>query len=220
MMSPNTHHKPDFTEAVDDPIATALRHAQRELRTVLTTNKARRARLAEIARDRLAYQEYLDLRDALDKNISNLYTKLQKKDGPKSHKKKKKPSELNGVSGFPNGTALPAPSPAALGLVTDDEHHLSIPDQLKQLVETRRQWVEKVGAVFEQKERESPGRIYGLPKTSIYQGIDEEVSEQLERATIPSQAGQPATNGAIPRTNGVDKGKARARAEDLAMELG
>ena len=203
----NARHKPDFTEAVDDPIATALRHAQRELRTVLATNKARRARLAEIARDRLAYQEYLDLRDALDKNISNLYTKLQKKDGPKSHKKKKKP-ELNGVSGLPNGSGLPAPSPAALGLITDDEHHLSIPDQLKQLVETRRQWVEKVGAVFEQKERESPGRIYGLPQTSIYQGVDEEVNGQLERVAAPPRAGQPVVHGANPRTNGIDKGKA------------
>ena len=38
--------QPDFSEAVDDPIATALRHAQRELRTVVATNKARRARLA------------------------------------------------------------------------------------------------------------------------------------------------------------------------------
>ncbi|KAJ3524687.1 hypothetical protein NM688_g8518 [Phlebia brevispora] len=52
------HLQPDYSEAVDDPIATALRHLQRELRTVVATNKARRARLAAIARDRLAYQEY------------------------------------------------------------------------------------------------------------------------------------------------------------------
>ncbi|KAF8638797.1 hypothetical protein AX17_001856 [Amanita inopinata Kibby_2008] len=81
---------PDFTEKVDDPIATALRHAQRELRTVLATNKARRARLVAIARDRLAYQEYLELRDSIDKNITNLFGKLQKKDGPKIGRKKKK----------------------------------------------------------------------------------------------------------------------------------
>ena len=116
-------------------------------------------RLAAIARDRLGYQEYLELRDALDKNISNLYTKLQKKDGPKSHKKKKKPSELNGTSNLPNGTGLPAPSPAALGLLQDDEHHLNVPEQLRHLVQTRRQWVDTVGSVFEQKEQESPGRI-------------------------------------------------------------
>ena len=73
---------------MDDPIGTALRHAQTELRTVLATNKARRRRLAAIAKDRLAYQEYVDTRDSLDKAITNLYAKLQKRDGPKSNKKK------------------------------------------------------------------------------------------------------------------------------------
>lgn len=205
---------------MDDPIATALRHAQRELRTVVATNKARRARLAEIARDRLAYQEYLDLREALDKNISNLYTKLQKKDGPKSHKKKKKPSELNGLSGLPNGNGLPAPSPAALGLITDEEHHLTIPDQLKQLVETRRQWVERVGVIFEQKEKDCPGRIYGLPNTSIYEGVEEEVNQELDRVFASPRHGRLTMNGVGPRTNGIDKGKARAKIEEVAMELG
>ena len=183
----------------------------------MATNKARRARLVDIARDRLAYQEYLDLRDALDKNISNLYTKLQKKDGPKSHKKKKRPSEINGVSSLPNGNGLPAPSPAALGLIQDDECHLTIPDQLKELVETRRQWVETVGSIFEQKEKDSPGRVYGLPKASVYQGVDDEVQQELGRLVAPPRVGLPSTNGALPRTNGADKGKARAKFEEVTM---
>ncbi|KAF8188949.1 histone acetyltransferases subunit 3-domain-containing protein, partial [Pholiota molesta] len=74
---------PDFTEKLDDPIATALREAQRELRKVVATNKARKPRLVDIARDRLGYQDYLELRDSIDKKITNLYTKLQKKDTPK-----------------------------------------------------------------------------------------------------------------------------------------
>jgi len=40
--------QPDYSEKVDDPIATALRQAQRELRTVVATNKARKERLAAI----------------------------------------------------------------------------------------------------------------------------------------------------------------------------
>ena len=207
---------------MDDPIATALRHAQAELRTVVATNKARRARLAATARDRLGYQEYLELRDVLDKNISNLYAKLQKKDGPKSHKKKKKPEAGSAASVLPNGSGLPAPSPAALGLIQDDELHLSIPEQLKHLVQTRRQWVDTVGAVFEQKERENPGRIYGLPKRSVYEGIEDEIKQELERLVPPLRPGQqpPSMNGVgpAPRTNGLGKGKARARIDD--MELG
>ncbi|KAJ8508168.1 hypothetical protein ONZ45_g9528 [Pleurotus djamor] len=181
---------PDYTEKLDDPIATALRHAQRELRSVLATNKKRRERLVAVARDRLAYQEYLDLRDSIDKNINTLFSKLQKKDGPKLGRKKKVKggdsapppvaSKSNGNPGNPLGgiSALP-PCPAALGLGPDDENKLVVPEQLKQLVETRRQWVDQVGAIFEEKEREEPGRIWGVPKESLFKGIDEEVQAML-----------------------------------------
>ncbi|KAF9228852.1 hypothetical protein BS17DRAFT_840855 [Gyrodon lividus] len=178
---------PDYSARVDDPIATALRHAQRELRTVVAMNKARRERLADIAKDRLGYQEYLDLRDSLDKNIASLYSKLQKKDAPKLGKKKKKGPEVNGnASG--NGTAveLPKPPPSALGLGPDDDIRLIVPDQLKQLVETRRQWVTIVGGIFDEKEREYTGRIWGLHKTSIYEGLEEVVKHDLERSLQPS----------------------------------
>lgn len=212
--------QPDFSEAVDDPIATALRHAQRELRTVLATNKARRARLVAIARDRLAYQEFLDTRDILDKGITNLYAKLQKKEGPKSHKKKKKP-EPNTPANGANPLGLPLPSPAALGLTQDDEHHLNVPEQLKQLVETRRKFVDWAQPHFNKMQEKCPGRIWGLPETSVYEDVEEEVRQELVRVTNP-QVNQPAPNGIAPSrtSNGIGKGKARARVEDVAMELG
>ena len=180
---------------MDDPIATALRQAQRDLREVVATNKARRQRLAAIARDRLGYQEYLDLRESIDKNISNTYAKLQKKDTPKLAKKKKKGLGVD-VNGNSSSASLPppgslgtiAPHPAALGLNPDEDHTLVIPDQLKQLVETRRQWVDQVGAIFEEKQRENPGRIWELPKKSVFEGIEEEVkvslSAQNENGTV------------------------------------
>ncbi|KAJ6606157.1 histone acetyltransferases subunit 3-domain-containing protein [Mycena vulgaris] len=176
----------DYSEKVDDPIATALRHAQRELRTVVATNKARKARLAGIARDRLGYQEYLELRDSIDRNIASTFTKLQKKDGPKVSKKKKKLGDASAagtpVPGEANGAAVPPPPPpcpAALGLGPDDDNRLVVTDQLRQLVDTRRQWVDTVGGVFEQKERERPGSMWGFPATSVYAGVDEEVHATL-----------------------------------------
>ncbi|KAI0093838.1 histone acetyltransferases subunit 3-domain-containing protein [Irpex rosettiformis] len=216
---------PDYSEAVDDPIATALRHAQAELRKVVAINKTRRARLAAIARDRLGYQFYLEDREDLDKCISNLYTKLQKKsEGPKSHKKKKKVPEPNGAANALNSAAVIAPSPAALGLTPTDDYELNVPEQLRQYVQTRRRYVDAVGKVFEAKERESPGRIYGLPKTSIYEGIDEEVQRELERLGPSSRSG-PSLGVAQARTNNGgapfnSKGKGRARTEDVPMELG
>ncbi|KAJ7778782.1 histone acetyltransferases subunit 3-domain-containing protein [Mycena maculata] len=179
---------PDYSEKVDDPIATALRHAQRELRTVVATNKARKARLVDIARDRLGYQEYLELRDSIDRNIQNTFTKLQKKDGPKLVKKKKKLGDASAsaagtpVPGEANGSVAPVPPPpcpAALGLGPDDDNNLVVTEQLRQLVETRRQWVDMVGGVFEQKQRERPGSMWGFPETSVYEGVDEEVGAML-----------------------------------------
>ncbi|KIK47691.1 hypothetical protein CY34DRAFT_190779 [Suillus luteus UH-Slu-Lm8-n1] len=162
------HEPPDFSAKVDDPIATALRHAQRQLRTVVAMNKARKERLAAIARDRLGYQEYLDIRSFLDKSITNAYSKVQKKDEPKLNKKKKKLSEVNGSVNGP-----------------DDDLRLVVPDQLQQLVETRQQWVTSVGGVFDEKERECPGRIWDLPRRSIYEGLEDVIRHDLARSLHP-----------------------------------
>jgi transcriptional adapter 3 len=202
--------QPDYSEKVDDPIATALRQAQRELRTVVATNKARKERLAAIARDRLGYQEYLDLRESIDKNITSTYSKLQKKDVPKLAKKKKKGPDANGngtVNGSGGGVSsstLPAPHPAALGLSPDDDHTLVVSDQLKQLVDTRRQWVDTVGGVFEEKQKECPGRIWGLPRESIFDGIEGDVRKSLEQSleTIPPDSGR-------------EKGKEKAQGDEM-----
>ncbi|KAG0692384.1 histone acetyltransferases subunit 3-domain-containing protein [Suillus ampliporus] len=134
------HEPPDYSTKVDDPIATALRHAQRRLRTVVAMNKARKERLAAITRDRLGYQEYLDLRSALDKSITSAYSKIQKKDEP------------------------------TLGLGPDEDLHLMVPDHLQQLVGDPAA-----------KERECPGRIWGLPRRSVYEGLEEAVRRDLTR---------------------------------------
>jgi transcriptional adapter 3 len=187
--------QPDYSEAVDDPIASALRQSQEELRRVLATNKARKQRLVEIARDRLAHQEYMEARDSLDKNITTVYTKLQKKDAPKSAKKKKKGvvSANDHAGSEPPQPPAPTPCPAALGLGPDADNKLVIPDTLKELVRTRKQWVQAVGGVFDTKQKESPGRIWGLPPKSVFEGIDEEVRIALgkDKERADGGAGDP-----------------------------
>ncbi|KDQ59812.1 hypothetical protein JAAARDRAFT_175369 [Jaapia argillacea MUCL 33604] len=229
--------KTDYSEAVDDPISAALRQAQRQLRNVVAINKARKSRLAAIARDRLGYQEYLDLRDNLDRNLWSSYSKAQKKESPKLGRKKKKIVGTPASGGVGGVASLP-PCPAALGMVTDEEYQLVVPENVQPLVKTRRQWVDVVGSVFDEKERESPGRIYGLPKTSVFEGLEREVREELERTKISwgqSSSGVPAASGSSgagavnvgtgisaaigmdSRTNGKGKGKARV---DEPMILG
>ncbi|KAG7086383.1 hypothetical protein E1B28_002340 [Marasmius oreades] len=221
---------PDYSEKVDDPIATALRHAQAELRTVSATNRARKLRVAAIAKDRLSYQEYLDLRDSLDKNINLAYAKLQKRDSgsTRGRKKGKKDKDkergdsvalsVNGVSASVSGTPAPnangidgeppPPCPAALGLGPDPEtNHLVVAEHLNSLVETRRKWVDTVGGVFEAMEKETPGRIWGIPQRSIYEGLEAEVEEILKErmgllANMNGSNDGPAVNGHV---NGAAK---------------
>ncbi|KAJ2927063.1 hypothetical protein H1R20_g9988, partial [Candolleomyces eurysporus] len=216
---------PDFSEKVDDPVATALRQAQAELRVVLATNKARKERLAAIARDRLGYQEYLESRDALDKNITALYAKLQKKDVPKLSKKKKKPlagaaaasaaAAAANAEALENGSGPPPPCPAALGLTPDEDLNLTVSDQLKTYVETRMQWVKEVGSVFDELQKANPGRIWGFPMESIYKGVDEEVREKLAKENM--MTGSSGGSGSPMKVD--PKGKGRVVDSD-AMDIG
>ncbi|KAK7438446.1 Transcriptional regulator [Stygiomarasmius scandens] len=220
---------PDYSNKVDDPIATALRHAQNELRTVLATNKARKLRLAKIARQRLAYQEYVENRDAIDRNITNTFNKLQKKDAPKVVKKKKKDrgsmENLNGLNGDTNGTAEPTgpppPCPAALGLGPDEENRLVVSDTLKELVRVRREWVDTVGGFFEEREGENPGLIIGFPKESVYEGIEEEIREIMKGLPVVpfleetrGAQGQGQHQGMVNGTSG-GKGKEKERGDEM-----
>lgn len=141
----------------------------------------------------MAYQEYVDTRDALDKNIIAMYTKLQKKDGPKVSKKKKKADPggaVNGVNGNASvtGPPMPLPNPAALGLGPDDDDALVVPDSLKQLVETRRQWVDVIGGGFDDLEQRMPGRVRGVPQKSVFEGIEEDVRQELGRSVFLSSS--------------------------------
>jgi transcriptional adapter 3 len=158
----------------------------------------------------LGYQEYVEAREALDKNILALYTKLQKKDGPKVSKKKKAKSEANGSAPAPSSTPPIGTWPSAAGLGPDDENALRIPDALAQLVVTRRQWVDSVGGVFDTMEREQPGRIYGLPERSIYEGVDADVAGLLDRTE--------GSDAIVGRAGSADKGKGRAMGEEM-MEI-
>ena len=190
---------------------------------VHASNKARRKRLVSIAKDRLAYQEYVESRDCLDKVISGLYTKLQKKDGPKVNKKKKKAADVNGAAnGITNGNGLPPPCPAALGLGPDEENRLVVPEQLKHYVNARREFVDFIGTRFLEIEREHPGRLFGLPKKGIYEGIEDEIQQELERLAPPgpphagpSNFGQAGGSSTDVRSH---KGKAKARGDE--MDLG
>ncbi|KAJ4482103.1 histone acetyltransferases subunit 3-domain-containing protein [Lentinula aciculospora] len=234
----------DYSNKTDDPIATALRINQAELRRVSASNRSRKARYAEIARDRLAWAEYLELRDSIDRNITNVYTKLQKmqkaqKDAPKLGRKKKLKSEdstpVNGANGSNgngsvNGDVPPLPPcPAALGLGPDEDNQLIVSETLRQLVQTRRNWVKLGETLLDEKEvmeRPRRGRLVGFPSESIFKGIDEEVEELMrdwERHNVERDQVEHNGSGLKIQLNGhvqAAYGKGKGKARDDQMDVG
>ena len=77
---------------------------------------------------------------------------------------------------------------------------LSVPDQLRALIRTRRQWVEQVGGVFEEKHRLEPGRVRGLPERSVFEGIEDGSARE---AAGPSGSG--AGPSSAVHANGIDR---------------
>lgn len=164
-----TDEEPDFAQLDDDQLVSELRTCQRLLRDQIEINRARKARLLELAQDRVAYQEYLDSKESIERNILAAFAKLQKPRGPpagSSNKKKKLPA------GARPEDAGPLPHPAVAGLVLSNDGQLGVPPPLRSLIEVRNQFVRAFGAALEQRESEAPGSIYGLPSSSVFADLD------------------------------------------------
>ena len=162
---------PDYDAHEDDEVAERLRLLQRELKEVSILNGARKAKLAAIAQERLAYQEYATILEDLDGQVQQAY---QKRTRNIKHKKQvKRPGGAGGGSHFVNaadgsgagGSAANGGSGAASTASGADVKHntaaaaaasaaslgISRPalgDNVKALVERRRRWQHQIGPVF------------------------------------------------------------------------
>jgi transcriptional adapter 3 len=142
----------------DDEITAALRQCQRLLRQQLAVNDARKNRLAEVARDRLAYGDYRHTLSGLEAVIT---TAWQRRSSRKVRKGKSKEKEKEKEEVYVMG-GKKAPGSA-------------LPDQVKKAIEARRKWIDSVGAALEGEDME--GRYKGLPTRSIYEGIDDQIRD-------------------------------------------
>lgn len=172
--------EPDFDGHHDDDISVRLRLLQSELKRVMITNGARKARLLDIARERLAYQEYSTIHEDLDSQVQQAYLKRTRTLGKskKGHGHqggggagRPRPNAANGVSagaGGANGVA------GAAGLARQRD----IGDSARMLMDRRKRWEDCIGPVFE-------GMRQGVPKGLEAGGEtlwDERVMERYEKA--------------------------------------
>ncbi|KAI9682915.1 MAG: Transcriptional regulator [Trizodia sp. TS-e1964] len=141
--------EPDYEAYYDDEVAARLRVLQSKLKEQSIINGARKARITELAKERLALQEYSTILDDLDNQTQQAYLKRTRTIG--KSKKQKRPGGAGGGSHYVSG-------PPGQGIMRP-----GIGDVAKQLMERRRQWIDSIGPVFES----TTGRV---PKESIFQG--------------------------------------------------
>lgn len=127
----------DYDGHYDDEVAARLRLLQSRLREQALVNGARKARLAELVKERMAYQEYQTILEDLDSQVQAAYLKRTRTMGKKP--KKARP-------GASASLAAAAAAAAAGGVGTARP---GIGDMTRTLMERRRRWIDNIGTVFD-----------------------------------------------------------------------
>ncbi|KAI0410124.1 histone acetyltransferases subunit 3-domain-containing protein [Xylaria palmicola] len=124
----------DYDGHFDDEVAARLRLLQDRLRQQILINGARKARLTELVKERMAHQEYQTILEDLDTQVQGAYLKRTRTMG--KNKKAKRPGGAGGGS-HPAGGAGAGMARPGIGDVT------------KTLMERRRRWIDSIGTVFD-----------------------------------------------------------------------
>jgi transcriptional adapter 3 len=128
--------KPDYDGHYDDEVAARLRLLQGRLREQMLVNGARKARLTDLVKERMAHQEYQTILEDLDGQVNSAYLKRTRTMG--KTKKKARPdaaaAAAHAAGGAGGGTGMARPG---------------IGDVTRTLMERRRRWIENIGTVFD-----------------------------------------------------------------------
>jgi transcriptional adapter 3 len=124
--------EPDFDGHFDDEIAGRLRLLQAQLKEQAIINGARKARMMDLVKERMAHQEYTTILEDLDSQVQSAYMKRTRSMG--KSKKTKRPGGAGGGSHFVGaGSGMARPG---------------IGDMTKTLMERRKKWIDNIGPVF------------------------------------------------------------------------
>ena len=159
---------PDYDAHHDDDISERLRLLQNELRRVMIVNGARKARLLDLAKERLAYQEYSTIHEDLDSQVQQAYLKRTrtlgktKKGGPGANKPRP-------------GSHVASAVGAGFGGVKRD-----IGDSARMLMDRRKRWESCIGPVFKDMKRSVPGKDTTLFDPKVMEAYEKAEVEALE----------------------------------------
>ncbi|MCJ1405791.1 Transcriptional regulator [Xylographa trunciseda] len=127
--------EPDYDAHYDDEVAQRLRFLQTELKKQSIINGARKARLLQIAQERMAHQEYSTILEDLDAQVQQAYLKRNRSLG-KGKKNAKRPGGAGGGSHFVGSSGSAGTAKPGIG------------DQAKTLMERRKKWIDTIKPVF------------------------------------------------------------------------
>ena len=158
----------DWSNRTDDEISASLRACQRRLRDQMTVNEGRKAKLSEIVRDRLAFQEYESLRDALEKQIETGWIRRQRHGKRKTTKGRDREK------------------------VTEAARQ-PLPENLVSALEKRRRLVDGLSPLFRDAEQ---GRFCHIPTATVYGSnpLTTVAAPSANLISIDSEASQMATS--------------------------
>lgn len=146
--------EPDYDGHFDDPVAERLRFLQNELRRVSIENGARKARVEELAKQRMAFQEYNTILEDLDGQVQQAYLKRSRTMG-KNKKNAKRP-------GGPGGGSHPTSGGAGAGNAGDGGASgmakPGIGDVARQLMNRRQRWEELISPIFDESITKTRGK--------------------------------------------------------------
>lgn len=145
---------PDYDAHYDDDIAQRLRLLQSELKKQMIVNSARKTRLLEVARERLAYQEYTTIHDDLDSQVQQAYLKRTRTLGKskKGSQAKHRPGGAGGGSHVVGGTGISRPA---------------IGDVARTLMDRRKRWRDCIGPIFRDCKTSVPGKDETIFEPSV-----------------------------------------------------
>lgn len=152
----------DYDSHFDDEVAGRLRHLQARLKEQILINGARKTRLTELVRERMAHQEYQTILEDLDSQVQAAYLKRTRTMG--KSKKTKRPGGAGGGSHFVGGAAGTA--------------RPGIGDLTKTLMERRRRWIDTIGSVFDDESLSKVPRVED-PNSSIFKS--DEMAELIKK---------------------------------------
>lgn len=134
---------PDYDAHYDDDIAQRLRLLQSELKKQMIINNARKTRLLDVARERMAHQEYTTIHDDLDSQVQQAYLKRTRTLG-KSKKGAQAKQRPGGAGGSGHVVSAAGVSRPAIG------------DVARTLMDRRKRWRECIGPIFKESKTTVP----------------------------------------------------------------